>query len=75
VFKHLLHGVKVSTHEVEGLVHASERDIPYSYSDLVDRLVRAVLREAQRRDRAVTVELVLECLGQVEPSPLMESHR
>ena len=74
VFKHLLRGVKVGSHELDRLVHASERAIPYSYSDLVDRLARAVLREAQRRDRAVTVELVLDCLGQVDPSPLMESH-
>jgi SpoVK/Ycf46/Vps4 family AAA+-type ATPase len=73
VFKHLLHGVKVSGSDIERLVHASERTIPFSYSDLVDRLARAVLREAQRRDRAVTVELVVECLAHVEPSPLMEA--
>jgi SpoVK/Ycf46/Vps4 family AAA+-type ATPase len=75
VFRHLLGGIKASAPQIEKLVHASEREIPYSYSDLVDRLARAVLREAQRRDRPVTVDLVVECLGQVEPSPLMEATR
>lgn len=75
VFGHLLDGTKPSAHEIETLVQASERAIPYSYSDLVDRLARAVLREAQRRDRPVTVPLLLDCLSTLEPSPLMESGR
>jgi SpoVK/Ycf46/Vps4 family AAA+-type ATPase len=75
VFRHLLGGIKATAPQIEKLVHASEREIPYSFSDLVDRLARAVLREAQRRDRPVAVDLVVECLGQLDPSPLMEATR
>lgn len=75
VFRHLLGGIKVGAPQIDELVHASEHATPYSYSDLVDRLARAVLREAQRRDRPVTVDLVVECLGQLDPSPLMEAPR
>ena len=72
VFEQVLGGIKVAPAQIDQLVRASERATPYSYSDLVDRLVRAVLRQAQRCDRPVTVELVVECLGCLEPSPMME---
>lgn len=75
VFAHLLDGLVVKTEDLDKLVAASERDVPFSYSDLVDRLARAVLHTAQRRDVPVTVELFLETLGLLEPSPLMDPRR
>jgi AAA+ superfamily predicted ATPase len=74
VFERLLDGLRITPGDLERLVAASEpRKAPFSYSDLVDRLARMTLREAQRRDVPVSVELMLECLGGLEPSPLMES--
>ena len=73
-FAYLLDGVRTTPKQIEQLVAASEpRDAPFSYSDLLDRLARAILREAQRRDAPVSVELVLECLATLEPSPAMSA--
>jgi len=72
VFVHLLAGVKVTPQRIRELVIASDRaNTPFSYSDLIDRLARSVLREAQRRDAPVSIDLFLECLSTLEPSPLM----
>lgn len=72
VFGHLLEGIHTTTAEIDKLVRASHRETPFSYSDLVDRLARAVLRTAQRRDVPVSVALFLDALRDLEPSPLME---
>lgn len=72
VFRQLLAGVQATDKEFAKLVSESRHAVPFSYSDLVDRLARGVLREAQRRDVPLSVELVLGCLTTLEPSPLME---
>lgn len=74
VFAELLAGVPSTGADLDALAAASERPVPFSYSDLVDRLARAVLRDAQRRDEPVSVALVHECLRTLEPSPLMAQH-
>jgi len=73
VFARLLEGVPCRPVQIEGLVGASDRPTPYSYSDLVDRLARGVLREAQRRNVPISPELMLECLAGLEPTPLIEA--
>jgi SpoVK/Ycf46/Vps4 family AAA+-type ATPase len=75
VFDRLLEGVRFSTDDLRLLANESQRAIPYSYSDLVERLGRAILREAQRRDCPVTLDLVRDCLSKLEPSPLVDSGR
>lgn len=73
VFAALLDGVKGVAARMHELVEASARtSVPFSYSDLTDRLGRTVLREAQRENVAVSVDLVLRCLTILEPSPLMD---
>jgi AAA+ superfamily predicted ATPase len=73
VFGALLGGVKGVEVRMQELVEASaHKKALHTYSDLVDRLARSVLREAQRRDIAISVDLVLECLSTLEPSPLMD---
>ena len=71
VFEQLLQGVALTQENLKQLVQRSENTIPYSYSDLVDRLARAVLREAIRRNQPVSVCLVLEGLATWKPSPLL----
>lgn len=73
VFAHLLEDLSLTDNDLDSLAAGSERQIPFSYSDLVDRLARAVLREAQRHDVPVSVPIVEECLAHLEPSPLMET--
>jgi AAA+ superfamily predicted ATPase len=76
VFARLLEGVPCNPDQIEGLVGASDRpSTAYSYSDLVDRLARGVLREAQRRDAPISPELMLECLARLEPTPLIEASK
>lgn len=76
IFAHLLDGVRTTDERIQVLVAASERKgVPYSTSDLVDRLARAVLREAQRNDVPVSIELFLACLDKLDPSPLMRNHK
>jgi len=73
IFTSLLDGVPGAGDSVPSLVDVSGRTkTPYSFSDLTERLARAVLREAQRLDTPVSVDLVLHCLKGLEPSPLME---
>lgn len=76
LFQHILDGVATTPDQLRELAQATEprgaARVSFSYSDLADRLARAVLREAQRRDVRVSVELVLDCLRSLEPSPPME---
>lgn len=72
LFLRVFAGAKIAKAEWAALVDSSDRSVPFSYSDLVDRLARSVLRNAQRRDVAVSFDLILECLTKLEPSPLME---
>lgn len=71
IFESLLDGVSLASGDIARLVEASEGDIPYSSSDIVDRLARSVLRQAQRCDVPVSASLMLECLRDLKPSPLM----
>jgi len=71
VFAALL-GSAVSPSDLARLVQASEQPVPYSFSDLVERLGRRVLMAGLRRDVPAGVELVLEMLGEVEPTPLLK---
>lgn len=73
LFLALFDGVKDVDRRMSELVDGSSRtDTPFSSSDIVDRLARAVLRDAQQRDVAVSVDLILEALRGLEPSPPME---
>lgn len=56
--------------EIEELVEASRRNSPpYSYSDLVHRVGKAVVLRAFRDDKPVDIELVKTLLSEINPSP------
>lgn len=73
LFQRVFEGVSLTAGDLDHLVSASEpREAAFSYSDIVDRLARAVLRDAVRRDQPVSVELILGRLAALEPSPSMD---
>jgi len=72
VFTAMFDGVTDIRGRVQDIVAASAGTVPFSFSDLTDRLGRAVLRAAHHRDVPVTIDLVLACIANIEPSPLME---
>ena len=71
LFRRLLAGTDFAEKEIHALLSQSERDVPYSYSDLTDRVGRLAMRLAWKADRPFSTRLVLEALAQVEPSPLV----
>lgn len=71
LFEALLQGVRHSTADIKALVRASERDVPFSSSDLTDRVGRNALRTAWREKRALDVATLLATLQETKPSPLI----
>jgi len=72
VLRYLLRGVKVSTTDIHALVSRTERSIPYTYSDLTDRIAKKALRQAWKSDSPFSVAVLKAAILDTEPSPLME---
>jgi SpoVK/Ycf46/Vps4 family AAA+-type ATPase len=72
VFRRLLHGTKFTEEELTELVALSEREIPYTFSDLTNRIGRVALRRAWKANKAYGATVLLEVIATVEPSPLFE---
>ena len=73
LFSALLRGVAHTAEQLDKLVDASERVVPYSYADLVERVVEHALREAVLRDEPLHPDAILLALAEVEPTPMIES--
>jgi SpoVK/Ycf46/Vps4 family AAA+-type ATPase len=71
VFERLLERCSYSDEDLERLVKRSEREVPYSYSDLMQRVARAALLDSWHRNEAFSPAHLLAALEAVEPSPLM----
>lgn len=71
VFEHLLERCSYTDEDLERLVKRSEREVPYSYSDLTQRVARAALLGSWHRNEPFTPQHLLAALKVVEPSPLM----
>ncbi|MBZ5713784.1 AAA family ATPase [Nannocystis pusilla] len=72
LFKAMLHKAHASERDIADLVDASTRaDVPFSYSDLTERLGRLALRRAWSADRPFSASVVRETLEGLEPSPLV----
>jgi len=72
LFEQLLEGVEHDAKDVAALVRASERNPPFSYSDLVERGAEAALMASVRADQPFSVALLRETIERLEPSPLIE---
>jgi SpoVK/Ycf46/Vps4 family AAA+-type ATPase len=72
VFQFLLAGTGIPEMDIDELVKVSEKkDVPYSFSDLIQKIGRRTLLRAIEQDRAFDKEILLEVLQTVEPSPLI----
>lgn len=72
VFARVLDSVDYREEDLDTLVRASEQNgIPYSFSDITERLVGLSLRRALATDRPFGVEILTEVLATISPSPLI----
>lgn len=70
VFNHLFTGAGLSAKDIDELVKASERNgVPYSFSDLIQKVGKQALFKAIEADRAFDKHTYLEVLKTVDPSP------
>jgi SpoVK/Ycf46/Vps4 family AAA+-type ATPase len=72
LFEQLLEGVEHAPKDVAALVRVSERNPPFSYSDLVERGAEAALMASVRADQPFSVALLRDMIERLEPSPLIE---
>ncbi len=72
LFGRILKGSKTAEKEIQELVGLTRRDVPYTFSDLTDRVARLALRRAWKQDKPFGLEMLKAAIAEVEPSPLME---
>ncbi len=72
LFRHLLEGTAVSTSELESLVLATERAVPFTYSDIVTKIAEPGLRQAMRDDARLTAVHLLAVASDAQPTPLFD---
>jgi SpoVK/Ycf46/Vps4 family AAA+-type ATPase len=73
VFKYLFHQIKITDKELDKLVEASRREkIPFSYSDLINRIARQALFKAIQQNKPFSSNVYLDVLKESDPSPLIE---
>ena len=70
LFERLLDGVSVSRAELDTLVAATEREVPFTYSDIVTRIAEPALRMAMRESAPLTAKHLLNLVERVEPTPI-----
>jgi SpoVK/Ycf46/Vps4 family AAA+-type ATPase len=72
VFQWMLEGTMFSETELQELVSLSEREIPYTFSDLTNRIGRVALRRAWKSNHAYGPSILKDVIAEIEPSPLIE---
>jgi hypothetical protein len=73
VFTMLLDGSHASAKDLEELAAASEqKDHPYSFSDLIERIGRQAIMKSIAEDRPFDKAILLEVIKTVTPSPLIK---
>lgn len=72
VFHRILKGTGPGEKDVEELVKMTARKIPYTYSDLTDRIARTALRRAWKLDKPFGMEMLKSAIADIQPSPPME---
>ncbi|MBS1594118.1 MAG: ATP-binding protein [Bacteroidetes bacterium] len=72
VFKNILNGVKYEDATLDKLVKVcTDKKIPFSYSDLTNRIGRQAVMRAFSQDQPFGVEILKEIAKETEPSPLI----
>lgn len=73
VFRYILQGTKYDDKDVDDLVRqVSGTEIPYSFSDLIQRAGKQALFKAVERNEPFSLKLYKRSLESIEPTPLIE---
>lgn len=71
VFKRLLEGTTTTQAQLQELVKLTATKLPYTYSDLTDRIARLALRRCWKANQPFTAAALKAAIAEIEPSPLM----
>ena len=74
LFERLLEGVTVSRTDLDALVAGTEREVAFTYSDLVTRLAEPALRLAIREGVPLNAKHLLRLVQHVKPTPIFRDH-
>jgi AAA+ superfamily predicted ATPase len=72
VFQRILKGTGPNEKEIQELVKMTASKVPYTFSDLTDRIARTALRRAWKLDKPFGMEVLKSAIADIEPSPPME---
>lgn len=72
IFHHILDGVEITDKQIEELSNtALKKKIPFSYSDLFQRIANQAIIEAISKDIPFSASLLQEVINKTEPTPLI----
>lgn len=71
VFQRILEGTQATQAQIHELAKLTDHNIPYTYSDLTDRIARLALRRAWKNNQPFGVAALKAAIAEIEPSPLM----
>jgi SpoVK/Ycf46/Vps4 family AAA+-type ATPase len=72
VFESLFEGTTLSADELDKLVKTSESKIPYSFSDLIQKIGKQALFLAIQTNTPFSIDIYINLLKTVKPSPLIK---
>jgi AAA+ superfamily predicted ATPase len=72
VFRRMLEGTRPTDAQLKELVKLTVHNIPYTYSDLTDRIARLALRRAWKSNQPFGAEGIKAAAAEIEPSPLID---
>jgi SpoVK/Ycf46/Vps4 family AAA+-type ATPase len=75
IFKRMLDGAKASEAQIRELVALTKVSVPYTFSDITDRIGQAALRHAWKTNQPFGPAVLKACISETEASPLLEGGR
>ena len=71
VLQRLLEGTHATQAQIHELAKLTAHNIPYTYSDITDRIARLALRRAWKSNQPFGVAALKAAIVEIEPSPFM----
>lgn len=72
VFQRILQGTNATESQIRELAKLTEHNVPYTYSDLTDRIARLALRRAWKSNQPFGVAALRAAISEIEPSPRLD---
>jgi SpoVK/Ycf46/Vps4 family AAA+-type ATPase len=73
VFQRILSGTQTPESQIAELVKLTASEVPFTYSDLTDRIARLALRRSWKANQPFGFAALKAAIADTEPSPLMDS--